>query len=96
MICYSYLNFSVQLIGRSGDFAGFFIQARAEHDQGSVTSIVGTWRPMNSEAKTARCNQVDGVSWLVFVCCLYTTTLRISPAKVNIIQNLFQWCWHVV
>ena len=58
------MNFSVQLIARRSDFAGFFIQARAENDQDSVSSIVGTWTPVDNTAKTIRCNDNDRVSYI--------------------------------
>ena len=54
----------VQLVARRSDFAGFFIQARAESNQDSVNSIVGTWTPTNNAAKTVRCNNDDRVSEL--------------------------------
>ena len=66
------IKFLVQLVGRSGDFAGFFIQARAENNQDSVSSVVGTWTPMNNEARTVQCNDHDGVSELASTFnCLY-------------------------
>jgi len=57
--------FPVELRGVSETFIGFFIQARAESSQESVTSIVGIWTPLNTTmARTATCNGVDGVSYL--------------------------------
>ena len=54
----------VQLMGTSTEFKGFFIQARAEKDQESVSSIVGTWNPLNTEARTQNCNNVKKVNKL--------------------------------
>ena len=55
----------MQLIAESEPFRGFFIQARAESNQGSTASIVGVWTPLNTTmTRTATCNGVDGVSYL--------------------------------
>ena len=54
----------VELRADSDPFLGFFIQARVENNQGSTASIVGVWTPLNTTARTARCNGVDGVSYL--------------------------------
>ena len=57
--------YAVELRGDSEPFLGFFIQARTESNQESVTSIVGIWTPLNTMmARTAICNGVDGVSYL--------------------------------
>ena len=57
-----------------GTFAGFFIQARAENNQTSQTSIVGTWESKVFEARTVQCNGNIGVSphvyFIVLLCSL--------------------------
>ena len=62
----------VQLMGTSTEFKGFFIQARAEKDQESVSSIVGTWNPLNTEARTQKCNDVNGVRKFTLLIYIYT------------------------
>jgi len=54
-------------MGTSTEFKGFFIQARAETDQDSVSSIVGTWKPLNTQARTQECNNVEEVSELTLL-----------------------------
>ncbi|XP_065905954.1 ferric-chelate reductase 1-like [Dysidea avara] len=54
-------DYLVELRANSDPFLGFFIQARVENNQGSTTSIVGVWTPLNTTmARTATCNGVDG------------------------------------
>ena len=58
------ISILVQLVGKRTEFEGFFIQARAEKDQHSESSIVGKWTPLNSHAKTVECNKVKEVQSL--------------------------------
>ena len=63
------LLITVELRANSDPFLGFFIQARIENNQGSTTSIVGVWTPLNTTmARTATCNGVDGVSYFTQRC----------------------------
>ena len=59
------IKFLVQLVGRVSDFAGFFIQARAENNQDSVSSIVGVWTAPQDMATTIQCNDDNRVSWSI-------------------------------
>ena len=86
---------------------GFFIQARAESNQNSTSSIVGVWTPLNTNmARTATCNGVDGVSdhqhrhtllWLLsiilFYLDLYITTINIHGYHVTTV--VFILCNHI-
>jgi len=66
MLFASLLLIPVQLRADSEPFLGFFIQARAESNQESTASIVGVWTPLNTTmARTAICNGVNGVSYLL-------------------------------
>ena len=50
---------TVTLVGLNSDFAGFFVQARAEAIEGAINSIVGTWTPSDGQAGTVSCNGAD-------------------------------------